>query len=84
MVTPAARREAVAHLQALLDVSERRACRVIGADRTVIRYRSCRDGDEALGHHPDKAFLAQDLAHFGTGFAGYDRQVQIITLQQLG
>lgn len=42
MVTPAAKREAVAHLQALLDVSERRACRVIAADRTVIRYQSCR------------------------------------------
>ena len=28
MVTPAAKREAAAHLQALLDVSERRACRV--------------------------------------------------------
>jgi hypothetical protein len=26
----AARREAAAHLQALLDVSERRACRVVG------------------------------------------------------
>jgi hypothetical protein len=35
MVPPAAKREAVAHLQALLDVSERRACRVIAADRTV-------------------------------------------------
>ena len=40
MVTPAAKREAVLHLQALLDVSERRACRVIAADRTTIRYRS--------------------------------------------
>jgi putative transposase len=47
MVTPAAKREAVAHLQALLDVSERRACRVIDADRTSVRYRSRRadDGD---------------------------------------
>jgi putative transposase len=35
MVTPAAKREAVAHLQALLDVSEWRACRVVVADRTV-------------------------------------------------
>ena len=43
MVTPAARREAVAHLQALLDVSERRACRVIAMDRTVIRYQLRRD-----------------------------------------
>jgi putative transposase len=30
MVTPAAKREAVAHLQALLDVSERRAVRARG------------------------------------------------------
>jgi putative transposase len=48
MVTPAAKREAVAHLQALLDVSERRACRVIDADRSVIRYRSRRDDDAGL------------------------------------
>lgn len=48
MVTPAAKREAVAHLQALLDVSERRACRVIAADRSVIRYESRRDGDAGL------------------------------------
>ena len=30
MVTPAARREAVAHLRETLEVSERRACTVIG------------------------------------------------------
>jgi putative transposase len=45
MVTPAAKREAVAHLQALLDVSERRAYRVIAADRSVIRYQSRREDD---------------------------------------
>jgi len=48
MVTPAAKREAVAHLQALLDVSERRACRAIAADRSVIRYASRRDDDAGL------------------------------------
>ena len=48
MVTPAAKLEAVAHLQALLDVSERRAYRVIKADRTVIRYQSRRGDDEEL------------------------------------
>ncbi len=48
MVTPAVKREAVAHLQALLDVSERRACRVIAADRTVIRYQSRRGDDDEL------------------------------------
>lgn len=48
MVTPAARREAVAHLRASLGVSERRACGIIGADRTSIRYRSRRGDDAAL------------------------------------
>ncbi len=48
MVTPAARREAATHLQASLGMSERRACRVIGADRTSIRYRSRRDDDAEL------------------------------------
>ena len=48
MLTLTAKREAVAHLQALLNVSERRACSVIAADRTVIRYKSCRGDDEAL------------------------------------
>jgi putative transposase len=48
MVTPAAKREAVAHLQALLDVSERRACRVIAVDRTSVRYRSRRADDSDL------------------------------------
>ena len=40
MVTPAARREAVAILVERHEMSERRACAVIGADRTSIRYRS--------------------------------------------
>ena len=35
-------REAVAHLQATMGLSERRACTIIGADRTTIRYRSRR------------------------------------------
>ena len=47
MVTPAARREAVAHLRAGFEVSQRRACRVIGVGRASVRYRHCRpdDGD---------------------------------------
>ena len=35
MVTPAARREAVAHLRVTYEVSERRACSALGADRTI-------------------------------------------------
>ena len=48
MVTPAAKREAVAHLRGSLEVSERRACMVVGADRKSVRYRSCRDDDGDL------------------------------------
>jgi len=47
MVTPVARREAAAHLCQTHGVSQRRACRVIGADRTSIRYRSRRPDDGA-------------------------------------
>ncbi len=45
MVTPAARREAVAHLRVAYEVSERRACSALGADRTSVRYRSHRPDD---------------------------------------
>src|SRR5947207_6977086 len=47
MVTPAVRREAVAHLQVTYKVSERRACSALGADRTSMRYRGHRPDDEA-------------------------------------
>ena len=48
MVTPAARREAVAHLEESLEVSERRACSIIDADRSAVRYLSRRPDDAAL------------------------------------
>ena len=44
MVTPVARREAVADFSQRYEVSERRACSVIGADRTSVRYRSTASG----------------------------------------
>ena len=47
-VTPAARREAVAHLWVAYEVSERRACLALGADRTSIRYRSSRPDDAVV------------------------------------
>ena len=45
-MTPVARREAVAHARAAFDLSERRACAILGLDRTSVRYRSNR-GDDA-------------------------------------
>jgi putative transposase len=48
MVTPVARREAVAHLRQTYAVSERRACRVIGSDRSTMRYESRRPDDAAI------------------------------------
>ena len=43
--TPAAKREAVAYLATAYEMSERRACRVIQADRKLVRYRSRRPAD---------------------------------------
>ncbi|MBY3391079.1 IS3 family transposase [Rhizobium laguerreae] len=42
MVGPAAQRDAVTHLKAVMGLSERRACQIISADRKTIRYRSSR------------------------------------------
>jgi putative transposase len=39
MVTPAAKREAVAYLRSAFEMSERRACRMLGCTRMTIRYR---------------------------------------------
>jgi putative transposase len=48
MVGPAAKREAVAHLRNVLQMSERRACTLVAADRKMIRYRSRRPPDIEL------------------------------------
>jgi hypothetical protein len=39
VVTPAARRETVAHLQEHFTVSERCACRLVGVARSTVRYQ---------------------------------------------
>ena len=48
MVTPVVERQAVAHLCQSFEVSQRRACQVIEADRTSMRYRSVRPTMPAL------------------------------------
>ena len=63
MVGPAAKRAAVAHLQAIMSLSERRACSIVGADRKMIRYRSRRPPEAALrGRLRD---LANERRRFG-------------------
>jgi len=66
MVGPVVKREGVAHLQAVMGLSERRACEIVEADRTMIRYRSRRPADTEL-----RARL-RDLAHERRRF-GYRR-----------
>ena len=47
MVTPAARRAAITVAREAHGISERRACSIIGADRSVMRYRHRRSDDAA-------------------------------------
>jgi len=48
MVAPAVKREAVAYLRTACGLSERRACRIVGADRKMIRYQAQRAPDTVL------------------------------------
>lgn len=63
MVTPAVKREAVAHLKCAHEMSERRACTVIGAVRMTIRYRSRRPDDPKLRER--LRALAKERRRFG-------------------
>jgi transposase InsO family protein len=63
MVTPAVKRQAVAHLLAAHEMSERRACHLVGADRTMIRYRGQRPDDAALRER--MRVLAGERRRFG-------------------
>jgi len=48
MVTPAVKRTAVAHAREMHELSERRACHILGVDRSLVRYRSRRPDDTAI------------------------------------
>jgi putative transposase len=63
MVTPVAKRQAVAHLCSSFEVSQRRACDVIGADRSSVRYLSSRPGDAVI--HARLRELASNRRRFG-------------------
>jgi putative transposase len=63
MVTPTVKREAVAHLKGVHEMSERRACRVIGCDRMMVRYRARRTDDPHLRER--LLALARERRRFG-------------------
>lgn len=63
MVTPAVKREAVVHLKGAHEMSERRACKVIGCDRMMVRYRSRRPDDLRLRER--LVALAKERRRFG-------------------
>lgn len=62
-MTPAAHREAAAHLRSAHGMSERRACRVLGVDRTSVRYQATRPPDAELRER--LRALAQERRRFG-------------------
>jgi putative transposase len=63
MVTPAAKREAAAHLKSVHEMSERRACRLIGCQRMTVRYRRRRPDDPRLRNR--LVALARERRRFG-------------------
>ncbi|KZM43499.1 integrase, partial [Labrenzia sp. OB1] len=63
MVTPDAKRSAVAHLCSGHSVSQRRACTVLQVDRSGIRYRSSRPDDADLREAMKK--VADERRRFG-------------------
>jgi len=63
MVTPAARREVVAHLVVEHEVSQRRACQTIAVARSSMRYRSRRPEDGGLRQSLKE--LANERRRFG-------------------
>lgn len=63
MVTPAVKREAVAHLVEHHEVSQRRACQVIGCCRMTVRYASVRTDDAVLRGRMKS--IAQERRRFG-------------------
>ncbi|WP_421846694.1 IS3 family transposase [Novosphingobium sp.] len=69
MVTPGAKREAVAHAREHHGVSERRACALVGVSRRVIRYEPTRPDDGTLRQRLRE--LAAERRRFGYRRLGY-------------
>ena len=76
MVSPARKRDAVAHLGAVLNVSQRRACQVISQPRSTQRYRPLQ---------PDKdTALAADLKRLSTEYPRVGYRMAAALLRRSG
>jgi len=69
MVTPGAKRDAVAHARTFHGLSERRACHLIGIARRVARYQPNRPDDTGLRQRLRE--LAAARRRFGYRRLGY-------------
>lgn len=69
MVTPGAKRDAVAHVRTVFELSERRACSIVGVARRVVRYEPTRADDVALRSR--LRALAGERRRFGYRRLGY-------------
>ena len=76
-MTPTARRAAVGHLQQTYGMSERRACRLLGAHRRTIRYQRRVSADERRIRERLRA-LASERPRWG------DRRLQVLLKRELG
>lgn len=83
MVTPDAKREAVARVVQEHGVSQRRACEVLSVDRSSMRYRSIRSDDASIREAMKK--VASERRRFGYRriHAMLDRQGIIMNLKKL-
>ena len=83
MVTPDAKREAVARVVQEHGVSQRRACEILSVDRSSIRYRSIRSDDACIREAMKK--VASERRRFGYRriHVMLDRQGIIMNLKKL-
>ena len=92
MVSPARRRDAVAHLRRRFDVSERRACTLVGQHRSTQRYspaspefeqRLIRRMNELASKHPRYGYRRIWALLRGEGFEVNRKRIELVPLAAL-